>query len=325
MTIKIKAENRPQKFRQSVIFCTDQGYLPFASLAIHTLLRNNPVRDYDICIASLDALDMPPALAADDIRLCQIDVGTAFDGMPVTGRLSVATYMRLALPDAFAADYDRILYIDSDVFVVGTAIADVFSLDLGGRVLGACLDTTKWKYPRRPTKDQAATGMTGSYFNAGVLLIDCAAFRAQDIRPRCIAAAQEHAGSLLELDQTLLNIVLQGAWAMLHPAWNWQWVVVRPLFEAYIDTQIVHFIGTSKPWSPKGAKVPVRYREITRRFLLQYYPDLAQHVITPVRRLEGLRTAATFFRHMTKTSNFIRAYNRHGGDILRVLPSPDLD
>jgi lipopolysaccharide biosynthesis glycosyltransferase len=324
VTITIKAENRPQKFRQSVIFCTDKAYLPFASLAIHTLLRNNPLRDYDICIASLDLLDLPAELRAHDIRLCQIDVGDAFDGMPVTERLSLATYMRLALPEAFAADYDRILYIDSDVFVVGTAISDVFSLDLGGRVLGACLDTTKWKYPRRPTKDQAATGMNGSYFNAGVLLIDCAAFRAQDIRSRCIAAAQKHAGSVLELDQTLLNMVLQDSWAMLHPAWNWQWVVVRPLFEAYVDTQIVHFIGASKPWSPKGAKVPVRYREITRRFLLQHYPDLAQNVVAPVGRFEGLRTAATFVRHMTKTKHFIRAYNRHGGDIMLVLPSPDL-
>jgi lipopolysaccharide biosynthesis glycosyltransferase len=322
--IRIISQNRPAQSRHAVVLCCDAKYLPYAALTIHTLLRNNPVRDYDICITSLDALDMPSALAADDIRLCQIDVGTAFDGMPVTGRLSVATYMRLALPDAFAADYDRILYIDSDVFIVGTAIADVFALDLGGRVLGACLDTTKWKYPRRPTKDQAATGMTGSYFNAGVLLIDCAAFRAQNIRPRCIATAQKHAGSLLELDQTLLNIVLQDAWAMLHPAWNWQWVVVRPLYEAYFDTQIVHFIGAAKPWADRKDMVPVAYQETARRFMAAHYADLLPDVAPQISHLSAGRVVMRLLKHLLVAGRFARGYNRHGGDILRVLPPPDL-
>ncbi|WP_019955425.1 glycosyltransferase family 8 protein [Yoonia vestfoldensis] len=322
--IRVIAENRPAKSRHAVVLCCDKKYLPYAALTIHTLLRNTPVRDFDVCITSLDALDMPPALEGHDIRMCRIDVGDAFEGMPVTDRLSVATYMRLALPEAFASDYDRILYIDSDVFIVGTALSDVFTLDLGGRVLGACLDTTKWKHPTRQTRDQAAVGITGSYFNAGVLLIDCVAFCAQDIRLRCIATAQKHAGSVFELDQTLLNIMLQDAWAMLHPAWNWQWVVVRPLFEAYVDTQIVHFIGTAKPWSAKGAKVPVRYREIARRFMEANYPELAMDIARPKPRFEGLDLAATFLRHMTRTRQFAGAYNRHGGDILCVLAPPDL-
>jgi hypothetical protein len=81
--IHIISQNRPARARNAVVLCCDAKYLPYAALTIHTLLRHAPQRDYDICIASLDALDMPPALAADDIRLCQIDVGTAFDGMPV--------------------------------------------------------------------------------------------------------------------------------------------------------------------------------------------------------------------------------------------------
>lgn len=190
--ISVIAENRPAKSRHAVVFCCDAAYLPYAALAIHTLMRNNPVRDYDICITSLDTLDMPPALEGHDIRMCRIDVGGAFDGMPVTERFTIATYLRIALPEAFSTDYSRILYLDCDIIVVGEAVHEIFSLDLGTSPIGAVMDISKLKRPRSVTKDQKLTGMTGSYFNSGVLLIDVGVFIAGRIREKCVAAAQNH-------------------------------------------------------------------------------------------------------------------------------------
>lgn len=316
--IRIIAENRAAISRHAVVFCCDANYLPFAALAIHTLLRNNPDRDYDICITSLDALDMPPALEGQGIRMCRIDVGGAFDGMPVSERLTIAAYLRLALAEAFTTDYDRILYLDCDVFVTGEALGAAFKLDLAGRPVGACMDITKAKRPRRATPDQVAVGIAGPYFNSGVLLIDTAAFRDQAVRSHCITAARKHAGALLQLDQTLLNIVLRDNWAELHPAWNWQWAIVRPMFDTFIDPQIVHFVARSKPWSdPRGA-LPIRYRETARRFLARYYPDLPMTSAAPVRQLKTAKVILRLVKHITRATTFVTGYNRHGGDIMKV-------
>ena len=323
MTIEINAENRPQKFKKSVIFCTDQGYLPFASLAIHTLLRNNPVRDYDICIASLDALDMPPALAADDIRLCQIDVGTAFDGMPVSKRFSIETYLRIALPEAFQGQYSRVLYLDSDVFVVGDALDTIFHLDLMNCSVGAVTDITKLKHPDRPTFDQKALGLDGPYFNSGVMLFDVERFITMRVRERCAEAAKFYQGEPIYFDQTLLNIVLQKEWAQLNMGWNWQWPFSRSLFECFIDVQIVHFIGKDKPWSDHKRKLPLKYRETARRFFQKFYPELAQKIPDADAPLRNGTLYHYFFRHMTKIHLFTKGFNRHCGDLNRVLP-PDL-
>lgn len=306
-----------------MIFCTDEAYLPFASLAIHTLLRSNPVRDYDICIASLDPLDLPAELRAHDIRLCQIDVGDAFDGMPVTERFSLAAYLRIALPEAFEGQYDRILYLDSDVFVVGDALDSVFDLDLQNCPIGAVTDITKLKHPKKPTSDQKALGLDGPYFNSGVMLFDVERFIAVRVRQRCAEAAQLYQGKPIYFDQTLLNIVLQNERAQMNMGWNWQWPFSRSLFECFIDVQIVHFIGDDKPWSDHERKLPLKYRETARRFFQKFYPELAQKIPGADTPLRNGALYHYFFRHMTKIHLFTKGFNRHCGDLNKVLP-PDL-
>ena len=320
--ISIIAENRPAKSRHAVVFCCDTKYLPYAALAIHTLVRNNPVRDFDICITSMDALDMPPALEGHDVRFCHIDVGDAFAGFPTSERFSVAAYLRLALPQAFSTEYSRVLYLDSDIFIVGDALETVFSLNLSNSPVGAVTDITKLKHPTRPTEDQKDLGLNGPYFNSGVLLVDVQRFIEARVLERCAEVAVFYKDRPIFFDQTLLNVALQEEWMELNMAWNWQWPFSRSLFESFLDVQIVHFIGSDKPWSDPKRKLPMRYREITRRFFQQYYPSLADKIPSPDIPLGRGALFRFFFRHMTKIHLFTKGYNRQCGDIMKVLP-PD--
>lgn len=318
--IRVIAENRPAKSRHAVVFCCDAKYLPYAALAIHTLVRNNPVRDFDICITSLDALVLPPVLESYDIRSCQIDVGNAFNGFPVSEQFSLAAYLRIALPEAFATQYDRIVYLDCDVFVVGDAFSELFKLDLRGMPIGACTDNAKWKSPRNPTSDQRLLGVNGPYFNSGILCIDVHRFIAEKIRQGCIDELNKHSPEkILFVDQTLLNIALKDKWAELHPAWNWQWAIVRPLFEVFIDVQIVHFVAFTKPWSDPKGSLPVRYREIARRFFTVHYPRLTEKIGAPASRLQKRKFLARLIKHITRSFIFVDGFNRHGGDITKVV------
>jgi lipopolysaccharide biosynthesis glycosyltransferase len=318
-------ENRKAQSRNAVVFCCDNAYLPYAALAVHSLVRANPSPSFDICIVSLDVLPMQPAIAHADVRNCRIDVGTVFDAFPTSERFSIAAYMRLVLPEVFENDYDRILYLDCDVLVTGTQIASAFDLDLKGAPVGAVTDGFQWKKPGQKTADQVAIGFDGAYFNSGVLLIDNAAYLAQNIKEKCVAAAIKYPSSDIYFDQTLLNFVLQGNWARMNPAWNWQWAVVRPMYGIYLNLQIVHFVTQQKPWNDRKGNLPVLYRDQACSFLSANYPELPITIIPPRAKLLKRQLLVTFLKHLARMPRFVRAFNANGGDIHRVVAPDDPD
>ena len=72
------------------------------------------------------------------------------------------------------------------------------------------------------------------YANSGVLLMDVARWRAEDVASRCVAAASDPAlqAGYVRNDQSALNIALAGRWTELSPVWNWQWTDRTRLFAA---------------------------------------------------------------------------------------------
>ncbi|WP_342078379.1 glycosyltransferase family 8 protein [Yoonia sp. SS1-5] len=322
MEITLQTASRQAEYRHAIILCCDARYLPFAALTISTIVATNPDREFDICIASEQALDTPPALTNHGVRMCQIDVGDAFAGFPTSERFSMAAYLRIVLPEAFVADYDRILYVDCDVFAVGGALGELFKLDLHGKPVGAVADNVKWKRPKKATSDQEKLGLNGPYFNSGVLLMDCKTYIGEQIRQACIDVTTRYDHEKIYFDQTVLNLALEGKWASLHPGWNWQWPVVRPLFEFFVDVQLVHFITTTKPWSDIKGDLPIRYRALARRFFAKYYPELALNIAPAATALRKGKIIAGLFKHMTRVPAFVYRFNLHGGDIRKVIADP---
>ena len=317
MFVTANAETAPVH-PNAAAFCCDQKYLPFALLAIHSLRQTAVSQSFDICICTVDKLELPPTFDARGIRLCQLDVGTAMDALRTSDRFSVAAYLRMFLAEAFQDQYQRIAYLDCDVMITGVGFSKIFELDLGGRPVGAVLDNMKWKYPGKPTPDQKVLGLNGPYFNSGVLLIDTAAFVAQDIRAACLSIAQQNERDAIYFDQTLLNLALQDNWAELHPAWNWQWALVGPYFEAMVDVQIVHFISPVKPWRDSKGGISVRHRRMAEAFLTAHFDtgdyDFGQ-VACP---FERRRLIGTFLKHIGRSKQFADLINRFGPDITTV-------
>jgi lipopolysaccharide biosynthesis glycosyltransferase len=325
MQAKLATQNRPAAARNAVVYCCDKGFLPFAALSLHTLFQSTPSPDFDVCLVSTETLDVPPAVAHHCIRNCKIDIDSTIEALPTSDRLSLATYMRLFLPEVFAGDYDRILYLDCDLLIVGEELDTVFSLDLHGTPLGAVTDGFQWKYPGRRSVDQQSVGFTGPYFNSGVLLIDCKTYIEQKIREKCIAAVLKFGHLKISFDQTVLNYVLQGNWARINPSWNWQWANVRSMFEVYLNLQIVHFVTTDKPWADPKAVLPAQYRERACNFLAKHYPEVEISAGATPKTLSKWRVVLKAFRHVLRARHFAAAYNANGGDINRVVGPDDPD
>lgn len=167
---------------------------------------------------------------------------------------SVATYYRLFLPRILTEGL--CLYIDADTLcqIDFSRLADY---DLDGRVVAMCVEA-----PIRGCADEGVKALLGkddqgSYFNAGVILLDCRAWQAQNITEKCLTFIAKHGADFH--DQSALNYVLHGRIRELPADFNRQvnvrtnWPLFRP--PQAVDDCLVHFVDYPKPWSSAGRLV----------------------------------------------------------------------
>lgn len=267
--------DRPARADTAIVFAGDGAHARFALKAAADLRTLHPDRPFDIGLCDTDPPEAAPAsLAHLDVRLCAVDPGDAFDGLRLdTGRRPVV-YLRLALPDAFEGDYRRILYLDADIHIQRGDFAGLLDMPMGDHAVAAVRDNSQWRAPGRRPRQFRRLGLPHApYFNAGVMLIDVARWRAAGIAERAIALGTAERDRMIRHDQNLLNAVLRGDWAELPPTWNWQYTRASNLFEAMADPNIVHFIGPKKPWSHDDGELPLRFRRTFADFLARHFPD----------------------------------------------------
>lgn len=172
--------------------------------------------------------------------------------LPIRAHYTTDIFTRLWVADFFAATVKRVLYLDSDMVVVGS-LDPLWETGLGGRVIGAV------SIPGSTRCAPLGVPEAAGYFNSGVLLIDLAKWREVDAFGRLLAYIQSHHDILVDPDQDALNAVLYDDRAPLGYEWN----VISPFYFPHHDlgmtvaevdrvrtqARIVHFNGASKPWS----------------------------------------------------------------------------
>ena len=265
--------SRPARFRQAVIFCCDETYLPYALFAAHQIAAHHPDRTFDLCLCSTRPLAIPATLQNLDLRCCVIPLDELASGVEGDARRSLETYLRIVLPEVFAKDYQRILYLDSDISVRRAGLDRLLQIDLGTAPIAAVRDNSQWRTPTRPAGDLAHLGLPqGAYFNSGVILFDtrnCDRYRLVD---KALDLGRRFGTQLKRNDQTLLNGILHGNWAEISPTWNWQFTWASRLFAPYADPHIVHFIGPRKPWNDCTGDFPPIFARELDDFLARYIP-----------------------------------------------------
>lgn len=284
--ITVEAD-RPAGSARAVVFAADAAYLRYAAFAAAQLAALAPARDFDICLCGPELPPALPGLAGLGLRRVRVETGGMFDRLGLDPRRTAASYLRYALPDAFAGEYRRLIYLDADVFIQGGDFGALLDVDLGPHPLGAVRDNMQWRTPRRRTPSFARLGLPwASVFNSGMMLIDVAAWRERDVLGRMLAFGAGHDPGRVGLDQDLVNAVVRGGWAELSPVWNWQYTWASRLFEALADAHVVHFIGPRKPWSHDGGELPLRFRRAYRGFFAAHFPEtpVGPDGVLPMRR-----------------------------------------
>jgi lipopolysaccharide biosynthesis glycosyltransferase len=241
------------------LFCINQRYAKHAAVCIVSLLENNPWAFFDIVVVSTgdlgaDAAKLRRTLAAYPncaLKTIRFDARAGIK-LPIRAHYSVDIYTRLWVADFFPASVSKVLYLDSDMVVTGD-IGALWRAELGDAVLGAVTIPGSTRCAPLGIPEQYG------YFNSGVLLIDLARWRRENVLERLIDFLVGNYDKIVDPDQDMLNACLYDRRLPLPYIYN----AISPFFFDYhplgigaeeldavrANARIVHFNGASKPWS----------------------------------------------------------------------------
>jgi lipopolysaccharide biosynthesis glycosyltransferase len=220
--------------------------------------------DVYVITAELHASDIAwrARLAGDTLRCVSPRISKSTE-LPVRpgDHVSLATYYRLFLADFVPDQIGRVIYLDSDLVVLGD-LSQLADTNLEGCTAGAVRSfSTPYLRSAGPALNDMPCGADAPYFNAGVLLIDTAMWRTRGVKQRALSFLASHAEKVRFWDQDALNFVLVDDWMELDPRWNRtsdyhqhdrnqppppfsveEW---RSLAHPYV----AHFVSGYKPWT----------------------------------------------------------------------------
>lgn len=290
-----------------IVFVTDRGFLKPTLVAMWGVLRHLSVPGIvHFWGNGLDEQDWGSVqrvaetntnVSLNCLAMSDIDFEAA---KGPTEHITATTMGRLFIPSRLSG---RVLYIDGDTQIVGD-VAPLFSMDLKGSPIGAVRDylVTKWSIDSLSSRDDVPSRIrqiqqllsnneVSQYFNAGILLIDTDAIRAD---AELLNAMQDVAlaSSYPMGDQDHLNLVFLNRVHLLNPSYNSTWdrakkqrQQIAQLGGSAEETKslrntILHFHGAQKPWKvarydlwKRRARAVWNYRREMREFG-RIYPDL---------------------------------------------------
>lgn len=242
-----------------VCFVTNDGYAPFLSTAIFSLIYNrNPKQEYILYVfySSLSdkSIRLLSALQTDGvtIRFVDLEESTKDFRFYTWAHYTKESYYRLFLPKYFGEGFGKIIYLDADI-VVNYDIAELLPEANSSRAV--------WGAINYSTADDAkyirSLGLSyPNYINAGVMVMDCERFN----RMGCFEKAAEiiaEQRQFIYIDQDVLNLACDGDIGLIEPTWNLQWnnmdhperfmPEVKDAVIQITEPRIVHFT-IEKPW-----------------------------------------------------------------------------
>ncbi|BCL38070.1 glycosyltransferase family 8 protein [Nostoc sp. MS1] len=179
--------------------------------------------------------------------------------------VSVATYLRLLIPDILPDHFDKAIYLDSDLLVKGN-LKDLWNQEMGQHALLACSDLViPYVSCNLGIMNYKELGLAPNspYFNAGVLVMNLPRWREEQISQKIFRYFSEYPEYVRMGDQEGLNAILANNWGKLNPKWNViahildydNWIdspfkqEIRPIKDDLLHKPyIIHFAGGEKPW-----------------------------------------------------------------------------
>ncbi|MDR1497876.1 MAG: DUF4422 domain-containing protein [Puniceicoccales bacterium] len=336
---------KPAFAKNNIAVCIafDEKFAPYASVLIQSIIKHaSPNNNYDIVILHTDVSEksknrfllMAKQKANFSIRLIETTPFFAGIHLPTHMHMGKETYYRMRIPSIFST-YKKVLYLDTDTIVCHD-LADLFNVELGNNFFAAvpcyimkgfrklkirAIREVGGQESDKYLREYVGIKEPENYFQAGVLLFNAEALRAENVEEKFIRLISGK--RFWFLDQDILNKVAEGHVTLLEYKWNTAhgngdintFFVQFPfdVFEKYIEARkdpfIIHFAGDKKPWKVPDIDFADRFWLLAektpwRKELLTLRDDLRSGRATwsPERRLANY--------HQMSKDPFISAYRK---------------
>ena len=199
------------------------------------------------------------------------DILRLFDSLPKRLHFGKETYFRLLIP-WILRECDKVLYMDCDMLVRGS-LEGLYATEMDGAVIAAVPDNKA----AIETGNMARLGLSGRYYNAGLLLIDGKAIRGGVSQAQMVSLITDTAAEhrLVWLDQDLINLIYQGKIKTLDTNWNFQTFLKNDI-EVVLSraemrqVKVMHYVCGIKPWHAEYVQWPLyEYWAHLKKFLTE--------------------------------------------------------
>lgn len=153
----------------------------------------------------------------------------------INGHVTESTYYRILIPKLLGDDIDKVLYLDSDMVVLGD-ILELFKIDIKNYFVGVVQDMSL-------NRDK--------YFNAGMMLINLKKWRDEHISEKTLEYIKNNPEKLEFHDQDALNFIFSGGGGIfLKNIYNFTVYGFENKFKKIKKLPIIiHYVGNIKPWN----------------------------------------------------------------------------
>lgn len=300
-----------------IFFACDDKFVQYMMVTIHSMMKNASKKyQYHIHVLHTDISAEKMAavkhMENDNFRITFDDVSDRMKEiekkLPLRDYYSMTTYYRLFLSEMFPY-YDKAIYIDSDTVVLGD-ISELYNHDLGEAYIGGARDQVVGQTNTFGDYAEEVLGISRkAYFNAGVVLINCKAFRKNKVLKQFVELVNTYTFVVAQ-DQDYLNIICKDKVLWLEDKWNVQ--AVGRLMCREEEICLIHYNLAAKPWHYEdgqlaeyfwnNAKETPYYEQI--RQVLQEYTDEQREED----RLSGQRLLDLAVNEIKKDNNYVKLY-----------------
>jgi lipopolysaccharide biosynthesis glycosyltransferase len=243
----------------NVITVSDDNYAQHLGVMLYSLFEHASVPG-DIGVTVLDGgiseenrknLEAVAEAWESNVVFMNTDA-SLYSKLATKRHISHAAYFKLSIPDLFAEQAERILFLDCDM-IIKRDISELWSIDLNGFCLAAVHN------PLFERHDQLKLSKSTMTFNSGLMLINIPQWQKENISEQALVFLQKNSHKIKLHDQDGLNAVLAGDCLFLHPKWNQQtkYFELTHHFTSFTKKEfkcaknnpsVIHYTTSSKPW-----------------------------------------------------------------------------
>lgn len=237
-----------------IFFAIDDGYTPFLAVALKSLLVNAN-KDYNYSIKVLHTnvgevhKNQIKKFECENVNVEFVDLSYYIekvqDKLYTRDYYTNTTYFRLFLPELYP-QYDKVLYLDSDIIVVGD-ISELYNTDMGTNLVAAAPDDIIQTQKVFQDYAELVVGVAKyqHYFNAGVLLMNLDELRKFKFQEKFLYLLGKVKFSVAQ-DQDYLNRLCKGRTTIVSHDWDVMPYVNNETKEE--DIKLIHYNFAYKPW-----------------------------------------------------------------------------